>query len=71
MTEERPEGLIPKLFKKWSFDRGFTKEEREELRKITKDAYMDKARQHAKEKGLGKAKQDFIDDKEVNQNGKI
>ena len=60
MTEEkRPEGLIPGLFRRWAFKRRFSKEERAELATIEKDAYMEKARAKAKEKGLEKAKEDF------------
>ncbi len=54
MTEEP---LIPQLFKKWSFSRMFSKEERKELKQIEKDAYMEKAREVAKKKGEAKAEE--------------
>lgn len=63
--EKRPEGLIPKAFKRWAFSKRFTKAEREELKQIEKDAYMKKAREVAKEKGISKADEDFNDEKEV------
>jgi len=53
------EGLIPTLFKKWAWKKRFTKKELEELEKIKKESYLKKAREHYKNEGEKKAKEDF------------
>jgi hypothetical protein len=48
---KQQEGLIPKMLKRWAWRRKFTKEEREELDKIKKDAFMTEMRKKAEVDG--------------------
>ena len=65
MEEQRKEEpklgdwLMPRLIRKWSYQKRFTKKQKEELQKIKVDAYMKEARKLAKEQAKKDAKEDL------------
>ena len=61
------EGLIPRMFKRWKLNRRFTRTEQEELMKIESEAYMKRAREFARQKGLNEAEDRFTREEQINE----
>jgi hypothetical protein len=64
------EGLIPRLINRWKFNREFSKEERDEIKRVKHQAYLDKLKYFAKLEGERYASEEMKEAMQILDNGK-